>query len=346
MNKGTQMKAIIALGIALFFSVGALAQTNNYALANIVTSTTDPRLLNPWGLSRPPKNDNKRNEWWAIDQVTGLSTLYSANGNSLGLAVAIPGANGATHGAPAAIANMPSSAGFVFATLDGTISAWTAANPPSKPGTGCYECHQNSALNNSTIGASYRGITVATNATTGAMTYYAANANGRVEAYDATSFAPVTLSPDAFIDASIPTGYSPAGIQAIGSRIFVTFNAIAGGGTGYVDAFDTNGKLLLRLQNGEFDQPWGVVASPSSFGAFPNAILVGNTGSGLIGAYNRTTGAFQGFLQSSGTLLTIPGLWGLGFGDGTPQAGPADVLYFTAGGTSLTTGAFGSITPE
>ena len=37
-------------------------------------------------------------------------------------------------------------------------------------------------------------------------------------------------------------------------------------------------------------------------------ILVGNIGSGWVGAYNSKTGAFAGFLQSGGTELSIPGL--------------------------------------
>jgi uncharacterized protein (TIGR03118 family) len=198
-------------------------------------------------------------------------------------------------------------------------------------------------VNHSTEGASYQGLTIAKNATSGAQTYYAANANGGIEAYDATSFSPVTLPAGAFTDAKVPKTYSPAGIQAIGSKIFVTYNAIAGGGTGFVDAYNTNGKLLLRLEQGWFNQPWGVALAPASFGAFSSAILVGNTGSGWIGAYNASTGAFLGFLESGGSDITIPGLWGLEFGNGSTESGPADVLYFNAGGASLTTGVFGAI---
>ena len=138
-------------------------------------------------------------------------------------------------------------------------------------------------VNNFAAGASYQGLTIAKNATSEAETFYAANANGGVEAYDATSFAPVTLAPGAFTDPKVPKTYSPAGIQAIGGKIWVTYNAIAGGGTGYVDAYNTNGKLLLRLQNGWFNQPWGVALAPANFGAFSGTILVGNTGSGSLG---------------------------------------------------------------
>ena len=84
--------------------------------------------------------------------------------------------------------------------------------------------------------------------------------------------------------------------------------------------------------------------SPSNFGTFSNMILVGNTGSGWIGAYSPSNGKFQGFLQSAGQDVTIPGLWGLVFGNGNVESGPTNVLYFNAGGANQTTGAFGSIT--
>jgi len=111
-----------------------------------------------------------------------------------------------------------------------------------------------------------------------------------------------------------------------------------------VDAFNPGGKLMLRLENGWFNQPWGVAASPANFGSFSGMILVGNTGSGWIGAYDPTTGAFAGFLQSGGYDLTLPGLWAIEFGDGAGQSGPTNTLYFNAGGATQTTGEFGSIT--
>jgi uncharacterized protein (TIGR03118 family) len=334
------------LGAAALFCVGAGAQTNNYTVSNIVTNTQDSRLVNPWGLSRPAKASLTENEWWISDQVTGLSTLYDANGTIVPLAVTIPPASGTGPGSPTGTALNPTNNNFAFATLDGTLSVWNPATTPSKPGAACAKCHVTTAtimVNNSASGASYQGLTIAKNATSGAYTYYAANANGGVEAYDATSFSPVTLT-GTFKDPRVPSTYSPAGIQAIGARIYVTYNAIAGGGTGYVDAYNTNGTLLLRLQQGWFNQPWGVAMAPASFGAFSSMILVGNTGSGWIGAYSPSKGTFQGFLQSGGSDLTIPGLWGIEFGNGNTESGPTNVLYFNGGGANLTTGVFGAIT--
>jgi len=321
------------------------AQTTNYTVTNIVTNTQDSRLINPWGLSRPSKSSLKENEWWASDQATGLSTLYYADGTVVGLQVTVPPASGSGIGSPTGTAFNPNNHDFAFSTLDGLIVNWSSAvqnsNKPS-----CARCHTTSAaimVNHSAEGASYQGLTIAKNSASGAMTYYAANANGGIEAYDATSFAPVSLPPGAFTDSKIPKTYSPAGIQAVGSKIYVTYNAIAGGGTGYVDAFNTQGKLLLRLQQGWFNQPWGVALAPANFGTFSNMILVSNTGSGWIGAYSPTSGAFQGFLTSGGSDITIPGLWGIEFGNGNTESGPTNVLYFNAGGANLTTGVFGAI---
>ncbi len=338
------MKNAFVLGAVLLFVPRAGAQ-NNYTVTNIVTTAHDSRLVNPWGLSRPSSTLFKENEWWVNDQVTGFSTLYDANGTIDNLAITIPPASGSGTGSPTGTAFNASTFDFAFATLDGTISRWNVLAKPNKPGKSCLECHVTTAaivLNHASAGASYQGLTIAKNATSGALTYYVANANGGVEAYDATSFSPVSLPAGAFTDTKIPSTYTPAGIQAIGSDIFVTYNASAGGGTGYVDCYDTNGKLLVRLEDGWFNQPWGVAYSPANFGTFSGMILVGNTGSGLIGAY-KGNGTFQGFLQSGGTDLIIPGLWGIEFGDGNTESGPTNVLYFNAGGTDQNTGIFGAI---
>jgi uncharacterized protein (TIGR03118 family) len=200
-------------------------------------------------------------------------------------------------------------------------------------------------VNHAASGASYQGVTIAKNATSGVKTIYAANANGGIEVYDGTTFAPITLPPGAFTDSTIPSTYTPANVQAFGSIIIVTYNASAGGGTGYVDVFDTNGTLKTRLAQGFFNQPWGVAIAPANFGVFSKMILVGNTGNGLIGAYGYSTGVFHGFLKNAAAQhISLPGLWGLEFGNGNVQSGPTNVLYFNTGGVTQTTGVFGAIT--
>jgi len=344
------MRNVCIPGIALLTCMAASAQTNSYTVTNIVTNTQDQYLINPWGMSRPASSTAKENEWWVSDNGKGVSTLYYANQTGSAslapLVITIPPAGATGTGSPTGTASNANN--FAFATLDGTISYWNFNTKPVTKGPKCAGCHVTTAtimVNNSAAGASYQGLTVAKFAANSLQTYYAANSNGGVEAYDATSFSPVTLPAGAFTDPKIPNTYSPAGIQAIGSRIYVTYNAIAGGGTGYVDAFNTEGKLLLRLQQGWFNQPWGIAVAPASFGAFSKAVLVGNTGSGWIGAYNASNGDFLGFLDdSTGATITLPGLWGIEFGNGNAESGPTTTLYFNAGGAAQTTGVFGAIT--
>jgi len=112
------MRNTLALGAALLFCAGAYAQTNSYTVSNIVTNSTDPRLLNPWGLSRPANAKATENEWWTADQVAGLSTLYYANGTIVGLKVTIPPAGATGRGSPTGTALNPTNNNFAFATLD------------------------------------------------------------------------------------------------------------------------------------------------------------------------------------------------------------------------------------
>lgn len=338
-------KTAWTLAAGLLVSAGLWAQdtaTDSYTLTNLVTNQTDAHLINPWGLSRPTNPSATENEWWTADQATGLSTLYDANGTVVNLVITVPPASGTGAGSPAG--TVFNSNNFLFSTLDGTISNWNANTKPSKPGTACAKCHVTSAsimVNHSSSGAVYTGLTVAKNATSGATTYYAANNNGGVEAYD-TSFNPVTLPAGAFIDSNVPAAYKPFGIQAIGAKIYVTF--YNGSSGGYVDAFDTNGKLLLSLAQGAFSEPWGVAQAPASFGAFSKTILVGNTASGLIAAFNPSTGHLAGVLKNAGgQQIKIPGLWGMAFGNGNTESGPTTTLYFNGGGSTYTTGVFGAI---
>ena len=350
------MKITLFLGLALLTCAEAGAQTNSYTVTPIVDNTQDEFLINPWGLSRPVDPALGENEWWISDNATGVTTLYdvrkSGSQSLVPLVISIPPAKGTGSGSPTGTVYNgtggpgPGTHNFTFATLDGTISNWNAGAKPSPGGTGCLECHVAAStvmVNNSRRRASYLGLTVATNSTSNAPTYYASNfGGGKVEAYDATTFLPIRLS-GKFSDRNIPRDYKPYGIQAIETTIWVTFfNDISGG---YVDGFDTNGRLTVRLANGGFSEPWGMAQAPADFGIFSNMLLVGNTTSGMIGAYNPTTGAFQGFLQdSSGNPIVIPGLWGISFGNGSKKGGPSNFLYYAAGGDDELTGVFGEIT--
>ena len=349
------MQYLRLLAFTVLACLAASAQSNSYSVTPIITNTdtgvgTDPLLVNPWGLSRPLNPSLAENQWWAADNATGYSTLYTVNNtgdaNIVPLKIVIPPAVSPGTGSPTGTAFNPSNNNFTFVTQDGTLSNWDAGEKPAAPGSGCFRCHVDTAtikVDNSALGASYEGLTLARNAASGALAYYVANSNGGIEAYYAATFAPVPLVAGAFTDANIPGTYAPSGIQAIGSKIFVAYNAVGGGGAGYVDAFNTNGKLLLRLQSVGLNQPWGIAIAPTGFGSFSRALLVGNTGSGRIGAYHPRTGKFLGFLKDAGgNPIVIPGLWGIEFGNGNAESGPTNVLYFNGGG-DYTSGVFGAI---
>jgi uncharacterized protein (TIGR03118 family) len=348
------MKITCFIAIALISVIDAAAQGNSYTVTPIINNTQDQYLINPWGLSRPAKASTTENEWWASDNATGYTTLYYANqpgSQSLaGLVISVPSATGSGVGTPTgtaynpAVGPGPGPDNFAFATLDGTIQNWNSGTRPAQAGTGCYACHTNTTtvmVNNNSKGSVYTGLTELINSTTDAPAYYAANNAGGVEAYDAATFAELTLS-GTFSDPKIPATYKAYGIQSISSYVLVTFfNGISGG---YVDVFDTEGNLKLRLAQGHLDEPWGIALAPANFGAFSNMVLVANTTSGMIAAFN-TKGVFEGYLEdSTGSPIVIPGIWAIAFGDGNAESGPKTTLYYTAGGNFYTTGVFGAIT--
>ncbi|MGA2131219.1 MAG: TIGR03118 family protein [Bryobacteraceae bacterium] len=319
------------LMIGLILCVGAGAQdasTNSYTQTNLVSDVagmatfTDSHLVNPWGLSRTASS-----YWWVSDDGTGVSTLYSGTGAIDSLVVTIPSANGTSPGTPTGTVAVGSK--FVFVTLDGTISQWSSGTKAVLK------------VNHSSKSAVYTGVTEAKDGST--ETIYVANSNGGVEAYT-TAFAPVTLGAGAFTDPSIPAGYTPYGIQAIGADVWVTYSSATGVG-GYVDKFSPSGTLLLSLEQGWFSQPWGLAQAPTGFGKFSHSILVGNVGSGWIAAFNPTTGSFEGFLENSSHAdITIPGLWAIYFGGGGSFNGSTTSLYFSAGIDNYQHGLFGTIT--
>jgi uncharacterized protein (TIGR03118 family) len=329
MNNTYKLTIVLLASMAL--NTAASAQdttTNSYTQTNLVSDIsgmatfTDAHLVNPWGLSRSASSF-----WWASDDGTGVSTLYNGDGTAQSLVVTIPPASGTGTGTPTGTVALGSA--FIFVTLDGTISEW-------KSGTKAVI-----KVNNSASGAAYMGVTTAKNGTVEQI--YVANSAGGVEAYT-TSFSPVTLAAGAFQDPSIPAGYTPYGIQAVGTKIYVTFSAAPGAG-GYVDVFNPAGTLLLSLEQGWFNQPWGIAQAPAGFGKFQKTVLVGNVGSGRIGAYNPSTGKFLGFLDNaSAKPISIPGLWALFFGAGNTDSGPTTSLYFTAGIDNYLHGLFGTIT--
>ena len=328
----------IALLIGVPATYAMAAADNQYIVHPLVSNVagmapnTDPNLVNAWGLTA-----SATSPWWVADNGTSVSTIYRADGSVVPLVVQVP-----VHPTGAVFwATGPSR--FVFDTEAGQVRGW--------PGSG----NQTVVLaDRSAVGAIYKGLALATTAA-GDRFYATDFHNGRVDVFDA-SFNLVTNA-GAFVDADLPSGYAPFGIQTIGSRIFVTYakqdadavDEIHGQGKGFVDVYDTSGSLLGRVaQHGQLNAPWGLALAPANFGRFSGDLLVGNFGDGQINAYEEgANGRFEhrGELRGGDSKpISIDGLWALQFGHGATNNGPTSTLFFTAGPNDESDGLFGSIT--
>ena len=355
------------------------AQTNLVSNVSGVAPVTDPQLINPWGISR-----GSGTPWWVSDQRTGLSTLYNGAGVKQPLVVTIPPADPNNKNTPTGtptgtIFNGSQTdfllapgkpATFLFSTNDGTISGWNPA----------VAVEHAVIVVKTTDGSNYTGLTSAF--INGKSFLYAANFNkGRVDIYD-NAFQPVKLSIDhsdrdegddddrssenSFVDEKLPRDYVPFNVQAIGNDIVVTYALhmegarfeTDGPGLGFMDIYSSTGRLLRRLEHGDWlNAPWGVALAPLDFGRFSHDLLIGQfagggetQSSGFIAAYDLATGKLDGLLQdASGKPLAINGVWALSPGNVSPinndaAAAPATEVYFTAGPNHTTGGLFGYLT--
>ena len=334
----------------LLFSLAvypATAAKQVYKQTNLVSDIpglaqfTDPNLVNPWGLAIYPIVDQP-GPWWISDNGMGISTLYDKMGNINPLVVNIPPRGSSPTGVVFS-GGSGFMAKFIFVSEDGRVTAWNNSDP-----TNAVIRFDNSAGN-----AVYKGVTMASidpiDPGRDPYLYVADFHNGRIDVFD-RDFNQVSLGGN-FKDSNIPTGYAPFNIVNINGDLFVTFakqNAqkhddVAGPRHGYVDKFSPDGKLLMRLKHGPWmNSPWGVALSPNNFGKFSNQLLVGNFGSGQIAAFDPTNGDFNGFLKDNKGRMTIDGLWALVFGNDA-DAGPSNVLFFTAGINGEQNGLFGTI---
>jgi uncharacterized protein (TIGR03118 family) len=138
-------------------------------------------------------------------------------------------------------------------------------------------------------------------------------------------------------------------VQNIGGLIYVTFappghSAQTTATVGAVAVLNSNGTFTTFSTSNQLAAPWGIALAPANFGPFSDDLLVGNfaygnlsADGGEIKAYNPTTGAFEGTLDSTAAWQ---GLWSLTFGSGSASGGSSDILYFTTGLASETNGLF------
>jgi uncharacterized protein (TIGR03118 family) len=319
----------------------------NYVANALVSDTTatqalhhDANLVNAWGLAFNPQGFS-----WIANAGTGTSTLYDGTGVPQSLVVTL------NQGSPTGIVFNGSTAftitenaktgvaPFIFATLQGQISAWA----PSVDGT-----HAFTIVDDSTSGDVFTGLAISTGTTN--MIYAADFAHGDVAVFDG-SFAPVTTA-GGFTDPTLPAGYAPFGIQQIGGKIYVAYaqpdpvtHEKKGAGLGLVDVFDLQGNLLTHLipAGGALNAPWGLAMAPASFGKFANMLLVGNFGDGKINAYDPATGTMVGTVSNNdGSAIVVPGLWALQFGNDL-NSQPSKTLFYTAGPGAEQHGLYGRI---
>jgi uncharacterized protein (TIGR03118 family) len=337
------MAAVVATAVAVLATgTSSAAERNAYVQHNLVSDGTiaadhtDGQLVNAWGLTSLPGSP-----WWVADNETSVSTLYGADGTKRALVVSVPNnPTGAVSNTSSSFVVGSGPALFLFATEEGKVLAWNMS-----VGTTAQVVADKSG-----DGAVFKGLAIA-----GDRLYATDFHNGQVDVFDG-SFGQVT-TPGAFVDPRIPAGFAPFGIQNVDGTIFVTYakqdadrhDDVAGQGLGFVDAFDTAGKLLGRVATrGQLNSPWGLAMAPASFGRFGGDLLVGNFGDGQINAFAQgPNGSFEprGQLRDeSGGVLTIDGLWALQFGKGAlANNGPTDTLFFTAGPDGESHGLFGTI---
>jgi uncharacterized protein (TIGR03118 family) len=337
----------VLAAIAVTAALASPALAGSYHVRKLVSDVpgqaeqTDSHLVNGWGIAFNPFGFV-----WVADNGTGVSTLYDGNGIPQSLVVTIPG------GKPTGIVYSGSNtdfivsangksgpARFLFATENGTIAAWAPAVDPTNAIT----------VVPNTSGAIYKGLTLGSDGSR-FLLYAADFHNNRIDVFD-TNFARVTI-PGAFTDSNVSDTYGPFNVQNIGGAIYVAYakadddreDEVAGRGNGIVDIFDAKGRLVRRFyKGGPLNAPWGMALAPADFGEFAGRLLIGNFGDGTISAFDAASGKKVGILSdANGDPIVIPGLWGIGFGNGL-QNQPTSTLFFAAGPDDENHGLYGRI---
>jgi uncharacterized protein (TIGR03118 family) len=324
----------------------------------VAPSTDQQHLINSWGLTALPATP-----FWLSDNGSGFSTLYTGAGVQMPLFVTIlasASSPAGTPGTPTGIVGNISPiatdftvtekgksgrALFIFATLDGTISAWNPGVDGVVPGPspGTTSSHATIVADQVVAGATYTGLAIATDKE-GQTFLYAADGgpNRAVDMFNGT-FAFVK----SFSDPKIPQNFTTYGIQAINGEIWVTFTPLNKAQGGFVDVFATDGTVLRHdALHGPLHSPWGIALAPADFGPMSNAILISNNISRVrVNAFDPNSGGFLGPLRdANGNPIEIDNVWALQFGqDGGPN-GAHNQLFFTGGPNGYANGIFGVIT--
>jgi uncharacterized protein (TIGR03118 family) len=357
LSLGTSISAALVVGALCLGAKPAdgagFVQTNLVSDIPKLAAITDPLLRNPWGVSH-----GSSSPFWISNQLNNTTTLYAVTDktkvskvdiNPPAGDVKIPTMATTAQGPTGQVFNGNASsflvkhggnggpALFIFADLNGTISAWDGG--------------PTAIVQVATHGAVYTGLAI-----NGAQTrLYAADvAGGRVDVFD-SAFRPLQLETGAFVDPLLRQGLVPFNVRDIRGDIYVTYapagvlNEIrAPFGAGAVAIFDQDGKFIKELIAGSrLAAPWGITLAPASFGPFGNDLLVGNFSylHSEINAFNPKNGNFVGPLPVSTGGMPAGGLWSIGFGIGGANGSP-DTLYFSDGINGQADGLFGAISSQ
>jgi uncharacterized protein (TIGR03118 family) len=341
--------AALASAAPVSAEAGPYLQTNLVSDISGLATITDPRLINPWGFSH-----SATSPFWISNQGNNSSTLYAVTGQTNVAKVnippngfvAIPTTASGPQGPTAQVNNgntssfavgnggNGNSARFIFANLNGTISAWNGGATAFAQAT--------------VTGGPVTALTINQAQTQ----LYTANAGG-IQVFN-SAFSPLGLVPGAFATppAIAALGLVTFNVKDIKGEVYVTYapaglaaQRAATGGQGAVAVFDESGNLLRTLTDTNLAAPWGLALAPSTFGIFSNALLVGNFSfaESEINAFDSITGAFLGTLAIDTGIATAGGLWEIGFGNGGNNGDP-NTLYFTDGINGERNGLFGAIT--
>jgi uncharacterized protein (TIGR03118 family) len=368
MNKSARLKkslvttaiAACALYAGTWRAEADFIQTNLVSDIPGLAAITEPELHNPWGVSH-----NATSPFWTSNQGTNTTTLFAVTaGNGVTKAaplntngnILIPQTASGPQGPTGQVANTNTtsfpvsvvsggngaSANFIFANLNGTISAWNSG--------------QTAFIQVTTPGASYTGLAINQAQTQ----LYAANSagTGSVNVFNSSFTQVGTIATPAAISA---LNLVPFNVQTLSNgNLAVTYappgrasqtaaNPATGPTVGAVAIFDATGTTVLQTilgnPNTPLAAPWGITLAPASFGPFANDLLVGNFSfvASEINAFDPLTGAFLGTIPIDvGVGNTPGGLWFLGFGTGGNNGSP-NTLFFTDGINGEMDGLFGAL---
>ena len=366
-----KQRSLLATAIAscaLFANVprveaGPYTQTDLVSdLSTIGATLTEPTMVNPWGISH-----SSGSPFWISDQGTSFTNLWGVTGQTNVMKVTgvspttngnitIPTFGGGPAQGPTGQVNNGNmdptsfpvgnggnngSAHFIFANLNGTISAWD---------TGSTAFIQVTPL--AGVATNYSGLAINHNSTL----LYAANqaGAGSVDVFD-TTFGRVT-TPGAFATPAAVSALNlvPFNVQDINGKVYVTY--APSGLTAQRNAMEGQGAVVVFNEDGSSPQtlilgsdlaaPWGIALAPASFGPFGGDLLVGNFSflNSEINAFDPTSGAPLGTIPVDPGAGQMPGgLWALNFGIGGMNGDP-NTLYITDGVDGENHGLFAALT--